>query len=373
MKQISFGLVFVMFIFLAGCSLPEVQATPSSPDAAYTQAAETVIAELTRVASLASPTPVVPTNTLTPDPTNTPAPTNTPVFTPTKTPRPCNLAGFVSDVTYPDNTKVAPNQTLIKTWRIQNIGTCSWNSSYLLIFDRGDGMGVTAGYTQQLTTGVVNPGQMIDLTVNLTAPAAKGTYTGYWRMRDPGGVIFGITPAGGSFLVKIIVATTTTITLTPNLAESGSVHSNGTVISGTLVVGDTVGNKGVQAFISYDISDIPSNATIIEVKNKFNTYTIDGDPFGNLGVLNGYQVTYALPLDAGNYVSGFPTGSIVDWGSTNALDNLEVQATLLAPLQAKVGANRFKIRLQFAGTNHDGIADDVVFTNPSLVVKYTTP
>jgi hypothetical protein len=56
---------------------------------------------------------------------------------------------------------------------------------------------------------MVNPGQMVDLEVNLTAPDAFGTYTGYWRMRDPGGVLFGITPTGGTFIVKIKVVATT--------------------------------------------------------------------------------------------------------------------------------------------------------------------
>jgi len=177
MKKLSYGLCFILVIVLVGCNLPGKQPTPSSPGAAFTQAAQTVAAELTRVSSQASPTPNAPTNTYTPANTNTPASTNTPVFTPTNTPIPCNLASFVTDVTYPDNTHVTPYQAFVKTWRVRNVGTCSWNSSYLLIFDHCDGLGVTSGYTQPLTTGVVNPGQLVDLTVNMTAPAASGTYT----------------------------------------------------------------------------------------------------------------------------------------------------------------------------------------------------
>ena len=373
MKKLSCGLTLILIIFLVGCTLPGGQTTPTSPDAAFTQAAETVAAELTRVASLASPTPIIPTTTPTPIPTKTLAPTSTPVSTPTRTPIPCNLASFVTDVTYPDNTKVVSNQTFIKTWRILNVGSCSWNSTYLLIFDHGDGMGVTTGYTQPLTTSVVNPGQMLDVTVNLTAPASNGTYTGYWRMRDPGGVLFGITPAAGTFLVKIVVAAATSVTLAPLTSESGSVRSDGALVSGDLIVGDTADNHAVEAFISYNISSIPSNATIIEVKNKFNNYTIDGDPFGNLGMVNAYKSNFAVPLVAGNFVSGFPGGNIIDWGSGTALDNIEVQPLLLTALQAKLGTNRFKLRLQFSGTNNDGVADDIVFTNPSLIIKYTTP
>lgn len=209
MRKLYFVLTLILIIVMVGCNLPRAQSTPTSPSEAFTQVAETVAAELTQVSTLASPTPNEPTGTATPIYTNTLIPTVTPAFTPSITPIPCNLASFVTDVTYPDNTQVAPNQAFVKTWRIRNVGSCSWNSSYFLIFDHGDGLGVTSGYSQPLTTSMVNPGQMVDLEVNLTAPVASGTYTGYWRMRDPGGVLFGITSTGGTFIVKIKVVATT--------------------------------------------------------------------------------------------------------------------------------------------------------------------
>ena len=91
---------------------------------------------------------------------------------------------------------------LKKTWRICKVGSSSWNSSYLLYLDHGDGLSVPSGYTQALTGSVINQGQMVDLTVNMTAPAASGTYTGYRSMR--GGVLFGITTVGGTFLGKVV-------------------------------------------------------------------------------------------------------------------------------------------------------------------------
>jgi len=369
MRKLFYCLTFILIIALVGCNLAVAKSTPSSPSEAFTQVAETVAAELTQVSSLASPTPNEPTNTARPIDTITPVPSNTPAFTPI----PCNLASFVTDVTYPDNTHVAPNQAFVKTWRIRNSGSCSWNSSYLFIFDHGDGLGVSSGYTQPLTSGVVNPGQMLDLTVNMAAPAAAGTYTSYWRMREPGGVLFGITPAGGTFLVKVIVVPSTSVNLAPVISESGSVRSDGVIYSGDINVGDTVENYGIQSFISYDISNIPSNATITEVKDSFNSYTIGGDPFGHLGVLNGYKMDFAVPLVTGNYVAGFPTGNIIDWGATSILNLIEVQPALKTALQSKLGSSRFKVRLQFAGTNNDAIADFVRFTNPSLLITYNTP
>jgi hypothetical protein len=374
MKIMSSALLSILVLFLVGCNLPAGQPTPASPDAAYTQAAETVAAELTRVALEASPTSSVPTNTLQPSSTFTPSATNTTVSTPTNTPIPCNLASFISDVTYPDNTHVAPNQVFSKTWRIRNIGSCSWNSSYLLVFDHQDGMGVSTGYTQQLTSGAVNPGQMVDLTVNLTAPAAAGTYTGYWRLRDPGGVLFGITPAGGTFLVKIIVVASNSITLVPVAGESGTIRSNaGPFPDYTAGESNADPTRTCEAFLSFKITGIPSDATITEVKINFKDYTITGDPFGNLGVLNGYVANYGSTLTPADYVSGFPAGNTVDWGSVTPLNIQEVSPELKAALQAKVGSNRLQLRLQFAGSDGDAVLDRITFNHPSLIVKYTSP
>ncbi len=375
MKKSSYVIPLILVIVLVGCNLPgAVGQDTQSPDAAFTQAAQTVAAELTRVALLASPIPVIPTST------NTPIPPNTPVSTATNTPIPCNLATFdpaTIDVTVPDYTLMVPNQVFSKTWRIRNAGTCSWNSSYLLIFDHGDGMGVTSGYTQQLTSGVVNPGQWVDLTVNLTAPAAAGTYTGHWRLRDPGGVVFGITPAGGTFVVIIkVTSPPTTITLNPVApgTESGTIRSDaGPWTDFTAGESNADITKTCQAFLSFNITGIPSNATIIEVKLDLTAYTTIGNPFGSLGVLNAYATDYGPTLEAGDFVAGFPSGNIADWGGTGALNVIEASPELKASLQSKLGTSRLQLRLQFAGSNLDAVKDRITFTNPSLIIKYTTP
>ena len=64
MKKSSYVFGLLLIVVLVGCNLPITrQTTPSSPEAAFTQAAQTVAAELTRVALLASPTSSIPTNT----------------------------------------------------------------------------------------------------------------------------------------------------------------------------------------------------------------------------------------------------------------------------------------------------------------------
>jgi len=381
MKKLSYVITLILVIVLVGCNLPSMvgQGTvgqeTQSPDAVFTQAAQTVAAELTRVSLLASPTSTV---TFEPTATLTPSPTNTTVFTPTNTPIPCNLANYDSatiDVNVPDYTLMVPNQVFSKTWRIRNVGSCSWNTSYFLIFDHGDGLGVTSGYTQPLL-GAVNPGQEVDLSVNLKAPAAPGTYTGYWRLKDPGGVPFGLGPAGGTFAVRIVVtAPPTTITLNPVApgSESGTIRSDwccGTDFTAGESNADIT--RTCEAFLSYNISGIPNNATILEVKTDFTAYTITGDPFG-LGVLNAYVTNYGPSLDIGDFVTGFPSGNIADWGSTGALNNIEVSPELKAALQLKLGSGRLQLRLQFPGSNGNAVKDRLTLTNPSLIITYSTP
>lgn len=377
MKKISYSLTLLLIILLVSCSLPGGQAvTPISPDAAYTQAAETVSAELTRVALQASPTPNIPTNTPIPTATNTPVATNTPIPTATNTPIPCLLVGYNSatiDQTVPDNTKMTPGQTFKKTWRLINAGTCTWNSSYQLVFDRGDGMGVSTGYAQTLTSGSVTPGKTVDVSVSLTAPMDPGTYTGYWRFKDPNGNYFGI-GGSSSWVVKIRVIKAKTVSIAPVADESGSVSKDAGPLP-DITVGESSADIShtCEAFMSFDISDIPSNATIAEVKINFKDYTITGHPFGSLGVLNGYATDYGSTLTTADFVTGFPSGNTVDWGSASPLDGQEVSPELKAAIQARVGEDRFQLRLQFAGSNHDGIKDGITFNDPSLIVTYTTP
>ena len=175
---------------------------------------------------------VTPTGTLPPSPTHTPSVTLTPV--------PCNWAQFIADVTVADNWETGPLDHFTKTWRLKNIGSCTWTSGYSLVFDHGDQM--DAPDSQQLTTGTVAPGATIDVSVNLLSPAAAGTYQGYFKLRASDSSIFGIGPgADGAFWVKIKVATAA---LTVQQVENQTDVTMGTVgnvsvncPAGTVVVG----------------------------------------------------------------------------------------------------------------------------------------
>ena len=82
----------------------------------------------------------------------------------------CDRAQFIADVTVPDGTNVLPGLTFAKTWRLKNIGTCTWTTSYTLVFASGDALG---GSSVNLPSTVV-PGQTVDVSVSLTAPEHSG-------------------------------------------------------------------------------------------------------------------------------------------------------------------------------------------------------
>lgn len=204
--QKSLILGILLALVLSSCNLPSRAQQTEEPNAIFTQAALTVQAQLMQTATPApfnTPTlpPPQPTNTAISLPTLPPV-TNTPLASPTPL---CDLGQFIKDVTIPDGTNFAPGDTFTKTWRIRNAGTCTW-SGYSLVFDSGDSMNGTS----PITIGTVGPGQEVELSVNLTAPATNGPYRGYWRIRNPSGVLIPILNGhqGTSFFVDIKVGVT---------------------------------------------------------------------------------------------------------------------------------------------------------------------
>ena len=114
----------------------------------------------------------------------------------------CDEAQFVTDVTVPDGTSFYWGVTFQKTWRIKNVSTCTWTTSYNLIYVGGSQMGAPGSVPFPQSVG---PGQTVDLSVSMTAPNAPGTFIGYWELQDPSGAWFGIGSGySHSFWVKIV-------------------------------------------------------------------------------------------------------------------------------------------------------------------------
>ena len=204
-QRLMMVVILVLLLQLA-CYLPrEGTPTVSGPELIRTYAALTVQARLTLQATGVQPTFTPPGGTPIPPPASTATPAGEATLPgPTATSSVCDRADFIKDISYPDDTTVTPGAEFIKTWQLQNTGTCTWNSSYVIFLDDGDALGAAPSVT--LTTGVVAPGEKVDVSVSLKAPEEEGSYQGYWKLRNPAGQEFGVGSAGDKqFWVKIRV------------------------------------------------------------------------------------------------------------------------------------------------------------------------
>ena len=194
-------LVLVLITVMACSRFAAATPQPAATlDSLYTAAAQTLDAMSTQGVGTPSP---LPTSTL-----SISSPTAIPIFTFTTVPplQPvsrCDAAEFVSDVSYPDGSNVSLGSAFTKTWRIQNVGTCTWTTAYSLVFVSGERFGAPAAIS---LPGNVAPGQTIDLSVNLTAPNNNGRFRGDWKLRNASGVVFGVgSSASSNFYVDVSV------------------------------------------------------------------------------------------------------------------------------------------------------------------------
>jgi len=236
-KTQLFNLLIIIALFLSACNLP----SNTVEEAASTLAAQTleVLLSATPAVSGATPsfTPLPMPATLTPIPL--PISSNTPAATATSN---CNVAQFVTDVTVPDGTIMTPNQVFTKKWRVKNIGSCAW-TGFSLVFDSGDAMGGPA--SKAIST--LNPGQEVDLEVNLTAPAGAGTYRSYWRINTNGSVLVPIVNGyqGKSFYVDIKVQNAVTSTVA---ATATATNTSAPIFAVTSVTFTNIGGCGGTGF-----------------------------------------------------------------------------------------------------------------------------
>ena len=205
-KKAAFFILPILLIpiLLVGCGSRETATPTTNPDLIYTAAAQTADARLTQIfQSTPSVTPVTPSPTF--DATQTAvAQTAVAVMTQVANATPtsqvtaaattaptagtsADKAVFVSDVTIPDGSIIAPGASFVKTWKLQNAGTSTWTTSYSLVFVSGEQMGTIVAVP---LTQSVAPGQQVELSVNMAAPTSTGKYQGFWRMKNDAGQLF---------------------------------------------------------------------------------------------------------------------------------------------------------------------------------------
>src|SRR5574341_1546212 len=114
-----------------------------------------------------TPTPAPLTETAPPPTTVTPTAASTgPTASPTaEAPAgPCtDAAAFVEDVTEPDYSHFEPWEAFVKTWRVKNIGTCTWTADYKAAYVRGDALGAATSIPLSETA----PGATLDISTQM--------------------------------------------------------------------------------------------------------------------------------------------------------------------------------------------------------------
>ena len=133
-------------------------------------------------------------------------------------------AVLLEDVTIPDNTRVSAGETFTKTWRFKNSGTCHW-TGYTISFLAGDRMGAPDSSPIPDTVA----GSTVDVSLELTAPTANGSYSGYFTLKDSQGESINV-GAEKTFWLKIIVGVGG---ISPTSAPGGTSGSSGNVTGST--------------------------------------------------------------------------------------------------------------------------------------------
>lgn len=334
-------LLFFAFcaLILAACNMPARGTV--SPTLNVTQAYQTVEARLTEAISRtptisptrpfatstqgqASPSPTQLVQTVTPE--NTQSPSN------------CDQAspGVPIDVTIPDDTILRPGESFIKTWRLQNSGTCTWNSDYGLVWFSGEQLNANPVVPLSGTTA---PGQSADLSVEMKAPDTPGTYQSWWKLRNPSGDLFGIGPNSDSgFWVRILVEGTPVGTGTPTITETSGPTLTPTV--GVQVSGPaTLQFRDLYDLDRNEINDGGEDLTYEEVDLKHNLVPIENTLLATAGsnqpgmaACQGMNLS-AAPITVDNLVGTYfcyqTNMSLPGWLYINALDpengNLNVE------------------------------------------------
>jgi len=186
----TFGVIgaFLSLLLASACAAPTPTSAPTADlNAVRTEAAATVLAQVSRDLALTPSATPVPSLTVT-----TPL-TRTPTQAASASPGPqatfsigtpgagtIDQAEWVSQ-SIADGTVFKPGETFTITWSLRNVGSTAWTVSYLLRFYSGDLMGAPEEIPLDR---VVLPSGTIDISIPMRAPAAPGDYRSDWVLSN---------------------------------------------------------------------------------------------------------------------------------------------------------------------------------------------
>ena len=203
-RSFILGILLILFstALITACTSPTTKQvvapaliTPTTADLFASTATPEPTAQLEPTAEQTATSQ--PTAEVQPSPTGQPAATEEAAIpspttaSPTAEPNPpdcTNLFAFLGDLTVPDGTMFSQGEKFTKTWRFQNAGTCTWNTSYKIVNHSGD---IMSAPISQAFSGETPPGAIMDIGLDMVAPSRGGMHHGNWWFEAPDGQRFG--------------------------------------------------------------------------------------------------------------------------------------------------------------------------------------
>jgi hypothetical protein len=298
-KLIGINTLLVFSMALTACGPTVTPAPTIDVNMLFTQAAQTVVAQMTKNAPTVTPTLAA---------TNTPLPSKTPLggafptlpalatLPPlaTSTSQAYNGPDKAAYITQSpsDNTSVKTGQVFNIIWRLRNTGTTTWTTNYVYRFYSAINKLSTSANGYNLPAAVPPNGE-VELKVVATAPTSTGTYDTRWVLTNAEGTNF----SNFDLTVNVIQGTTSnasepTAAAAPNSCEIIVQDGN----PKTITAAKTWSVNGNQIVLYFTKAAAPG----VDF-----TVTIDGKTPEQGGSYNTYSSANALYLSY--HADGHPT------------------------------------------------------------------
>jgi hypothetical protein len=153
--------------------------------------------------------------------------------------------------------------------------------------------------------------------------------------------------------------------------EDGQVERSG-YVGEEPNVGDTKSGTAIQAFLSFDISMIPKDATIKSATLDLTAADIFGEPFNTLGGLLVYDCQYQT-LNSRDFYIGIAPGAIYTISVPPSSPITSPLLTAAIQKQVDAGNTRFQLRFQFEKPqSYNNQADYVALggSGSKLTIRY---
>lgn len=272
-----------------------------------------------------------------------------------------NAMAFVANLSYDDADMsnppiINPGVSFAKGWRIRNVGTCRWQYSYYMKYAYGNVPEAQMEGQPTSLPGQVDPGQEVDIYVNLVAPQASGTYQGFWNIFSSRNIPFGETvwvgitvnssvplpPVGAPFISSFYFNPTTIMT---NQCAIVYWEVTGSINSTDLLQGNNIVWENTPSIGSYKVC--PTTSGMVVYNLKVTGPGGDNSASAYLKVIDSKPVSpYILEFLASPSEFSLPACTDLQWNVSDAIhielfqDDRQIRSNLPATGDYQFCANK---------------------------------